>query len=115
MRVSAPSRISGLKPLRWRSALTSSNARRSSLVAATETAAAEAEYEDEETLAEFEGDEALATSRGLSRDETPCVDVEMRRATGLGWFVRSLGFGSSLPFAETAAVARPRDDARMIA
>jgi hypothetical protein len=94
--------------------LTSSNARRSSLVAATETAFVGAEYEDEETLAEFEGDEVL-TSRGLSRGETPCVDVEMRRATGLGCAVRSFGFGSSLPFAETAAVARPRDDARKIA
>jgi hypothetical protein len=114
MRVSAPSRISGLKPLRWRSELTSSNARRSSLVAATETAAVEAEYEDEETLAEFEGDEVL-TSRGLSRDETPCVDVATRRATGLGCAVRSFGFGSSLPFAATGETARPKEAARKIA
>jgi hypothetical protein len=61
----------------------------------------------------LEGDEVL-TSRGLSRGETPCVDVAMRRATGLGCAVRSFGFGSSLPFA-TGEIARPSDDARKIA
>jgi hypothetical protein len=94
--------------------LTSAKARRSSPVAATETAAVEVEYEDEETLAEFEGDEALATSRGLSCGETPCVDVAMRRATGLGCAVRSFGFGSSLPFA-TGETARPKEATRKIA
>src|ERR1700759_1902380 len=103
MRVSAPSRTSGLSPLRWRSALMSSNARRSSLVAATEIAVV--------IEAEFEGDETLATRRARSRGETSGLDEAIRRATGLGCALRSLGFGSSWPFAEIALVARPSDEA----
>src|SRR2546421_6108013 len=109
MRVSAPSHTSGLSPLRWRSTLMRSNARRSSLVAAVVAAGVEAvEYERV-------GADSRATSRARSRGETSGEEVESRRATGLCSVCRSEDFAVPVPFAKAVEVARPRDDKRIIA
>src|SRR5438105_13342921 len=109
MRVSAPSQTSGLSPLRCRSTLMRSNARRSSLVAATAAAGVEdAEYDRV-------GAEILATSRARSRGETSGEEVESRRATGLCSTCRSADFAVPVPFAKDVEAARPRDDKTIIA
>src|SRR2546421_476686 len=109
MRVSAPSQTSGLSPLRCRSTLMRSNARRSSLVAATAEAGVEAvEYERV-------GADSRATSRARSRGETSGEEVESRRATGLCAVCRSEDFDVPVPFAKDVEAARPRDEKIIIA
>src|SRR5437763_14276767 len=104
MRVSAPSQTSGLSPLRCRSTLMRSNARRSSLVAATAEAGIEAVAYDRV------GAESRATRRARSRGETSGEEVESRRATGRCWVCRSEDFAVPVPFAKDVEAARPKDD-----
>src|SRR5437763_14357184 len=104
MRVSAPSHTSGLSPLRGRSTLMRSTARRSSVVAATAEAGVEAvEYERV-------GADSRATSRARSCGETSGEEVESRRATGRCSVCRSEDFAVPVPFAKDVEAARPKDD-----
>src|SRR5436853_2380020 len=107
MRVSAPSQTSGLSPLRCRSTLMRSNARRSSLVAA----AAGVEAVEYERV----GADSRATSRARSRGETSGEEVESRRATGRCSVCRSEDFAVPVPFAKDVEAARPRDEKIIIA